>query len=196
MIRYTLAQLPNLITLFRIALVPPIAVLLLRDEYRPALGLILIAGVSDGLDGWLARVGNWRSRFGAALDPFADKLLLVVTFSCLWWQGLLPSWLVAVVILRDLYLVLGGLIYNHWFERIELVQPSRISKINTALQIGLALLAVIGAAWPASLPDNLMFFATRLVLATTVITFIDYAWVWSRRAQQVGIKKQHMKSPK
>lgn len=188
--RSYLAQLPNIITLCRIAAVPPIAVLLLREEYRLALALIFIAGLSDGLDGWLARVGNWRSRFGAALDAFADKLMLVVTFSCLWWQGLLPTWLVMVVVLRDVYLVLGGLIYNHWFERIDLVQPSRISKINTVLQIALALLAVITVAWPLSLPDNVMYLMTRLVLATTLITFIDYAWVWSLRARQVGLKSK------
>lgn len=189
--RQYFALLPNIITLARIALVPPIAVLLLREEYRPALGLIFVAGISDGLDGWLARVGGWRSRVGAALDPFADKLLLVVSFACLWWQGLLPSWLVAVVILRDVYLVLGGLIYNHWFERIELVEPSRISKINTFLQIGLALLVVVDAAWPMTLPDNVLFLTTRLVLFTTVVTFADYAWTWSQRARRVGLKRHH-----
>lgn len=188
--RQYFAQLPNLITLCRIALVPPIAVLLLREEYRPALALIFIAGVSDGLDGWLARVGGWRSRLGAGLDPFADKLLLVVSFSCLWWLGLLPTWLVAIVVLRDLYLVLGGLIYNHWFERIDLVAPSRISKINTALQIGLALLVVFDAAWPSMLPDNIVFLLTRLVLFTTLVTFMDYAWTWSQRARRVGLKSR------
>ncbi len=183
-----LSQLPNLITLFRIGLVPPIAWQLLHAEYRPALLLVFVAGVSDGLDGWLARWGGWRSRFGAGLDAFADKLLLAATFICLWWQDLLPFWLVAVVVARDLYLVIGGLVYNHWFERIESVQPSRISKWNTALQIGLALSTLADVAWPNLLPENSLFLFNRLVLVTTLVTFADYAWTWSQKARKVGLK--------
>lgn len=171
-------------------LVPPIAWLLLVGDYKTALLLVFIAGLSDGLDGWLARVFGWRTRLGAALDPFADKLLLVVTFSCLWWQGLLPLWLVAVVVLRDLYLVIGGLVYNHWFERIEQVQPSLLSKCNTALQIALALLALAAAAWPTMMPGDVLFFLSRIVLLTTVLTFAHYAWTWSRRAKAVGLKSK------
>ncbi|MDD9892673.1 MAG: CDP-alcohol phosphatidyltransferase family protein [Gammaproteobacteria bacterium] len=189
MSRQLLSQLPNVITLFRIALVPPIAWQLLHAEYRVALVMVFVAGISDGLDGWLARWGNWRSRFGAALDAFADKLLLVVTFSCLWWQDLLPLWLVAVVVARDVYLIVGGLVYNHWFERIDAVEPSRLSKWNTALQIGLAVFTLVGAAWPEFMSAQALFLLNRLVLLTTVITFADYAWTWSLKARDVGIKR-------
>lgn len=186
-----LPWLPNVITVFRIALVPPIALLLLRDDYRLALILVFVAGVSDGVDGWLARAFNWRSRLGAVLDPLADKLLLVVTFSCLGWKGLLPLWLVGMVVLRDLYLVIGGMIYHRWFERIETVSPSYLSKCNTGLQIALALLVLSDAAWPALIPAQLLFVCNRVVLVTTVITFAHYAWTWGRRARVVGLKHQH-----
>ncbi len=186
--RQFLPYLPNAITLVRILLVPPLAWLILRQQYREALLLIFIAGLSDGLDGWLARVGGWRSRFGAALDAVADKFLIVVTFSCLWWQGLLPLWLVVVAIARDACLVVGGFVYNRWFERLEMLNPSRLSKWNTALQIGLMLLAVVAAAWPQLALSEALFYMTRLVLLTTLITFADYAWTWSRRAQTVGLK--------
>lgn len=184
------SYLPNVITIGRIVLVLPIGLYLLREEYRPALWLVFIAGISDGLDGWLARVGNWRSRLGAGLDALADKLLLVTTFSCLWLQGLLPLWLVAVVVLRDVYLVVGGLVYHRYFERIDLLKPSRLSKWNTALQVGLALLVLAHAAWPevgnAVGAEEMLFILNRVVLVTTVVTFADYAWTWSRKAQVVA----------
>lgn len=188
MLSWLLAQTPNLITLIRIALVVPIALLLLAADYQTALLLVLVAGVSDGLDGWLARVGGWRTRFGAGLDAFADKIFLAVSFLCLWWQSLLPLWLAVVVIARDLYLVVGGLIYNHWFERLEMLSPSRISKWNTTLQIGLVVLILVAAAWPHWVPEKLIFVCNRVVLLTTLITFFDYAWTWTQRARQVGLK--------
>ena len=187
---YFLPNLPNVITVFRIALVPPVALLLLRDDYRLALILVFVAGVSDGLDGWLARAFGWRSRLGAVLDPLADKLLLVVTFSCLGWKGLLPLWLVGMVVLRDLYLVIGGVVYNRWFERIDMVSPSYLSKCNTGLQIALALLVMYDVAWPLVIPAPALFVFNRVVLVTTVITFAHYAWTWGQRARAVGLKHQ------
>lgn len=187
--RQFLPYLPNAITFVRILLVPPLAWLLLREQYSQALALIFIAGVSDGLDGWIARVGGWRSRFGAGLDAVADKFLIVVTFSCLCWQGLLPIWLVGIAVARDTCLVVGGLIYNRWFERLETLNPSQLSKWNTALQIGLVLLTVVAVAWPQLELQKALFYMTRLVLLTTLITFADYAWIWSRRAQTVGLKR-------
>ena len=107
----TAAQIPNLICVLRIALVWPIISALVDGRFLVALVLVAIAGASDGLDGYLAKRFNWRSRLGGLLDPLADKLLLVSTFVTLAWLGLTPAWLAALVILRDIVIVTGGLVY-------------------------------------------------------------------------------------
>ena len=107
-----LSHIPNLICVFRIVLVWPIVVSLLDGRYLHSLLLIALAGFSDGLDGFLAKHFDWRSRLGGLLDPIADKLLLVSTFLTLTITGLVPVWLTAVVILRDVTIVSGGLAYH------------------------------------------------------------------------------------
>jgi cardiolipin synthase len=114
------ADIPNLICVVRIILVWPIVVALLDGRYGLALVLILVAGASDGLDGFLAKHFNWQSRMGGLLDPLADKLLLVSVFVALSMTGLVPLWLTAVVISRDLIIVSGGVVYQ-WL--VEPVQP-------------------------------------------------------------------------
>ena len=89
-------DLPNLISVFRIVLVVPIEYLLLQQHYVSAMILFFLAGISDGLDGFLAKRFNWTSRLGSVLDPLADKLLLVCTYLVLGWLGHLPWWLAAM----------------------------------------------------------------------------------------------------
>ncbi|WP_373508037.1 CDP-alcohol phosphatidyltransferase family protein, partial [Thiocapsa sp.] len=102
-----LRDLPNIISVLRLVAVAPVMYLLLRQEYGWALVLFAAAGASDGLDGYLAKRYDWRSRLGGILDPLADKALLVACFLILGWQGLVPVWLVIAVILRDLVIVTG-----------------------------------------------------------------------------------------
>jgi len=103
---------PNLISLLRILLVVPLALCLLSKNYTVALGVFLLAGFSDALDGYLARRFNWSSRLGALLDPLGDKLLMVTTYLLLGLQAVIPMWLVLAVILRDVIIVSGGLLYR------------------------------------------------------------------------------------
>ncbi|MFY8134104.1 MAG: CDP-alcohol phosphatidyltransferase family protein, partial [Aquimonas sp.] len=107
-----LRHLPNALTILRLLLVPPLAVLLLRGEYESALWVAAIAGLTDALDGALARMFRWQSWLGGVLDPLADKLLVVTGYACLWWQNVIPDWLAALVALRDLVIVAGATVWH------------------------------------------------------------------------------------
>ncbi len=162
--------------------VVPIPYLIVDGEYAVALLLFVIAGGSDGIDGYLAVRFNWQTRFGALLDPVADKLLVSGMFITLAWQGLLPVWLAAVVILRDLVIFVGALVYHFLIEPVQ-GEPSRISKLNTALQL-LFLLFVLsraGFAWPQQISLTTLGAA---VLVTAVISGVDYVLRWSDRARK------------
>ncbi|MGC1951001.1 MAG: CDP-alcohol phosphatidyltransferase family protein, partial [Gammaproteobacteria bacterium] len=100
-------NLPNAITVLRFLLVAPIVACLLIDEYSWAFGLFVLAALSDGVDGFLARHYDWHSRLGTYLDPLADKALMTAVYVTLGWQDVLPMWLIALVILRDA-MILGG----------------------------------------------------------------------------------------
>ncbi len=97
----TLAAVPNLICVMRIALTVPVVLLLVEGRYGLTLVLFGIAAASDGLDGWLAKTFGWTSELGKVLDPLADKLLLVSVFITLAWIDLVPDWLAAVAVARD-----------------------------------------------------------------------------------------------
>lgn len=137
-----LRQIPNTLTILRIALVVPFAVMLLREQYMAALVLLFIAGFTDGLDGFLARYFGWRTLFGSIADPVADKILLVTTYLCLGWLGQMPWWLVAVVVGRDVIIFSGAIAY--WFLVGKYQgQPTWVSKVCTFCQIlvGIAIVA-------------------------------------------------------
>lgn len=179
-----LRWLPNAISLFRIVLVPPILILITRDQYAMALLLFFVAGFSDGLDGYLANRFDWHSRFGALLDPVADKLLVGGTFILLAWLGQIPLWLTVIVILRDVIIVGGAMIYNVFVRPIE-ARPTRISKLNTALEL-LFLLFVMsraGFGWPEEISITVLGAAT---VVTVVISGIDYVWSWSKLARGIS----------
>lgn len=115
------SQLPNLISILRIILVVPVILALLKADFVLALVLFAVAGFSDALDGFLAKHYHWQSRLGSILDPLADKLLLVVTFATLTWLGFLPSWLLWLVLGRDVLIVVGALTYHYVVGKFELL---------------------------------------------------------------------------
>ena len=176
----SLSWLPNAISLFRIALVPPILALLLNGRHDIALVLFFVAGFSDGLDGYLAKRFEWHSRSGALLDPIADKLLVAGTFVTLSITGHLPVWLAAIVILRDVVIVGGAMAYNFLVRPVE-GEPTRISKLNTAIELLLVLFVIsrAGFGWPDKITITMLGAA---VLVTVVISGIDYVWSWTNRA--------------
>jgi cardiolipin synthase len=173
--------LPNAISLMRIVLVAPILILILQGSFGWALALFCIAGFSDGVDGYLAKRFDWHTRLGALLDPVADKLLVAGTFITLAYTQDIPLWLAAVVILRDVIIVVGATAYNFLVRPIE-GEPTRVSKLNTALQL-LFLLFVLsraGFGWPEEISITVL---GASVLITVVISGVDYVWSWSRRAR-------------
>lgn len=137
-----MSWLPNAITLLRVLLVIPTALMLWRGEYNWALVLMIVAGISDGLDGYLARRYNWFSRFGAIVDPLADKFLVATMLLVFVLQGHFPWWLLLIIILRDLVIVAGGVIYRVLFGPFEM-SPTLLSKANTAAQIVVVVMALV-----------------------------------------------------
>lgn len=175
-----LRHLPNFICLVRIALIWPTVVALNRADYWQALVLVAVCAISDGLDGWLAKRFNWTSHLGKLLDPLADKLLLVALFLTATWVNLVPWWLTAVVVGRDVMIGGGAVIYRIWFGPLY-GRPTILSKINTGMQLAVALAAILGAA--CGLPTRDMVIALAWVtLLTTVVSGADYLTVFTRRA--------------
>lgn len=130
-----------MITLLRFLLVPAIVFALLTGEMDWALAGFLLAGISDGVDGFIARQFNQRSELGAYLDPIADKLLLVSVFVVLGYMGELPLWLVIAAVSRDALIVGGVLLSTIMGNPVE-VKPIFVSKANTLVQIVLAALVL------------------------------------------------------
>ncbi len=164
--------LPNLFTLARIVLTPFIALAILNNHYSLALWLCFLAGLSDGIDGRLARRFNSTTRLGAYLDPGADKLLVSVVYICLGWAGLIPWWMVGIVFGRDL-LILGMVAWGFLFTTIREFPPSIWGKLSTALQI-LAALLVMGSANGLSVPRQP---ALYIMIAATIWSGLHYAWL-------------------
>lgn len=177
----SLSWLPNAISILRIALVPPILILILRGDFGWALALFWFAGFSDGLDGYLAVRFGWMTRLGGLLDPAADKLLITGLFVTLAYTGDIPVWLAAVVILRDVIIVLGALAYNFIVKPVP-GEPTHISKLNTALQMLFILfvLSRAGFGWPDQITITVLGSA---MLVTVVISGFDYVLSWSTRAR-------------
>lgn len=180
-------DIPNLITVLRILMVIPIMVLLGLQEHRAVLALFAVAGFSDGLDGFLARRYGWRTPLGAILDPLADKFMLVGVYLMLGWNGLIPLWLMLLVILRDAVIVSGAVAYRRLCGDITM-DPTLISKANTLLQILLGLAVIVGAAgWP--LPVWLVTGMIALVALSTFWSGSDYVWQWGRRAHECRARR-------
>lgn len=179
---HILRQIPNILTLLRLVLTVPIAWLLLQEQYALALLWFALAGASDGLDGFLARRFGWISRFGSIVDPLADKLLLVTSYVCLTLVGELPVWLTAVVLLRDLLLVAGGLLFHQLIGPFK-VQPSLLGKSSTVLQIVLVLALLLELSIQPAF-SQVREALQWLVLLLTIGSGADYCRVWVSRFNQ------------
>ncbi len=173
--------LPNAISLLRIALVLPVLWLILNEQFGWALALFVIAGFSDGLDGYLAVRFDWSTRLGGLLDPAADKLLITGMFVTLAYTGHIPVWLAAIVILRDVVIVCGALAYNYFVKPVP-GEPTRVSKLNTALQMLFVLfvLSRAGFGWPDEITITIL---GASILITVVISGVDYVVSWAHRAR-------------
>lgn len=171
----------------RILLVAPVVWALSEHDFVLALTLFAVAGISDGLDGFLAKHFHWESRLGSILDPIADKLLLVASFATLTWLGFLPLWLLWLVLARDLIIVCGGLAYHYFVGQFDLT-PLWSSKINTTLQIALVLMVIVQQQWLQGL-QPVVTIGIWLVVASVINSGTEYVLVWGIRAWR-QIKQQ------
>jgi cardiolipin synthase len=173
---------PNAICIVRIILVAPIVWSLLEGRYGLALGLILMAGLSDALDGFLARRFDWRTRLGGLLDPAADKLLMFAAYVTLAVIGLVPVWFSAMVVGRDLVIITGTIVYQVYVAPVH-GEPTSASKLNTFLQI-LFVLLTISHAWRGQPPMLALRVLGAAILVTITISTVQYVTTGLSRARE------------
>jgi cardiolipin synthase len=171
-------NLPNLITLARLLVVPLAVWLILAGRFGLSFWIFIAAGISDALDGFIAKRFDRRTRLGALLDPIADKTLVVSLYVTLGLSGALPNWLVILVVFRDT-MIIGGFLLTQSIAVPKHYDPLYISKINTALQIILLgfVLARLGLGADAGLLTALLIYA---VAATTTASGLSYLVRWAR----------------
>ena len=178
-------NLPNLITFGRLLSVPVAVYLIMQSAHLAAFVLFVLAGVSDALDGYLAKHNNQTTQLGAILDPMADKTLLVGVYVTLGLQGNLPNWLVVLVVFRDL-LIIGGVMIL-FLVRLEVkMRPLIVSKINTAAQLALAAIVLAELGFRLDI-DGIVIAAIYIVAGTTIISGASYMVSWTR--QMAGIEE-------
>ncbi len=189
-------QIPNIISIIRILLVLPIALALWGHEYLQALLLMFVAGVSDAVDGGLARRFDWTSELGSILDPIADKLLVGVTIVVFTLQGQLPMWAAVIVLSRDALILLGAGAYRLLFEKVGFT-PTFLSKANTAIQISTLLLLLLHlcdfeplSRWAGAMVDPHLFYVLAVL---GVASGADYVVTWGQRAWQQATHKKRAK---
>lgn len=180
----SLRFLPNAISMARVLLVLPLVLAILEGRHSLALTLLVVAGFSDGLDGFLAKRFDWRTRLGGLLDPIADKLLLVSLFVALAYADLVPTELVAIVVGRDVVIVTGAVAYQLLIAPV-MGEPAAISKLNTACQLAMTFLVLTHAAyaWP---PEISLTVLGAAVVFTSVVSGLTYVLRWSVRAWRVA----------
>jgi len=175
-------NLPNVITLLRLAAVPVVAWLILQQRWEAAYWLFLAAAVSDGIDGLLARWLNQLTQLGAALDSIADKALGVVTLVLPTQAGVSPLGVTLAILLRDSIIVLGALSYRGMAGHLE-IHPTWLGKTHMFAEFTLLALVLGGQAGLLALDDwRLPLFVTIFVIA--VASGVQYVWIWSVKARR------------
>lgn len=173
-------HLPNTLTLLRLLLTVPLALAILQRDYSLALAIGLAAGVTDALDGFLARRLNALSRLGAALDPIADKTLITLCFLCFALVGLIPWYLALIVIARDVTIVAGAICYRLAFGPFEFA-ATWLSKSNMFLQIVFCLLILLSQV-SSVIPPQATSWGAMLVIALALASGFDYVLTWTIKA--------------
>jgi cardiolipin synthase (CMP-forming) len=179
-----LRQIPNIITALRILLVIPIALSLLHGRLIATMALFGAAIVSDGADGFLAKRFGWQSDVGSVLDPAADKLLLATVFVVLAVLHLVPAWLMAAAVARDLIIVSGAIVYRVFFGPIE-IRASALSKLNTLCQ-ALYILAVVARAQFVLPARWVVIMLGAVTFLTITVSGIDYVLRYGKAALQAA----------
>lgn len=163
----TVINVPNILTITRLLLTPLFVILLIRDQLTAALMIFFLAGISDGLDGLIARWFNQRTVLGAYLDPVADKVLLMSSYICLAILEIIPAWLTVIVLSRDILIVIGIAIFTLTEKKVR-IRPSLISKCTTAVQLVMVIVSLMA-------PDihQLQGFQKPLLWTTAILTTVS-----------------------
>ncbi len=179
-----LRHIPNIITVFRIIIILPLILMLSKSYYWEAMLLFFIAGLSDGIDGFLAKQFKWQSRLGAILDPIADKLLLVITMLMLCVNQKISWWLFSAAAIRDIIIVIGAYAYHRALGPYDMA-PSRLSKLNTFLQILLLVSILVSLSGitvnDISIPEWYLSGLTVSVYMSILLSCFHYIYVWGGR---------------
>ncbi len=180
----TVLNVPNFLTILRIVAIPAFLILLEDFRYREALAVFVAAGITDGLDGAIARLTHTKTTLGAFLDPAADKALLVSAFIALGFMHAVPRWLVVLVISRDVVIVLGYfLLFVMTGQRMD-VQPSVGGKASTALQllsVTLVLLGLIDPQLVSSGVETTVFYGTGALASAAGLQYMYRGLAWLQR---------------
>jgi cardiolipin synthase len=178
-------SIPNLITLGRILLVPVVVWAITAGEMRVAFVLFLAAGISDAVDGFLAKRFGMATELGAYLDPLADKAMLVSIYVALGITDAVPRWLVILVVSRDIMIV-SAVILSWLVDKPVPLKPLQVSKFNTVAQIALAcvVMASIGFDFDATMAVTAL---TALVTALTLLSIAFYVAEWVRHMNRAEI---------
>lgn len=178
-----LRHVPNLLTTLRLLAAVPLYLCIVNGLDVAAFWVALVAGGSDGLDGWLAKRMRWTSRVGAILDPLADKALMLAALLGLTHTGDVPIWLLGLALGRDLCLVLGGMIYHWRYERLT-PQPSLPGKLTTFVLVLLVLAALAQHAygWP---PQALIRCLGWLCAVALAFSWAHYWRIWNARSHHL-----------
>lgn len=171
-------NLPNLITMMRLVLVPVVIVMIGQERWGAAFVVFAVAGISDAADGILARRLNMRTEFGAYIDPLADKALLVSIYVTLSVIGVLPGWLAIVVVSRDLMIV-AAILVSRLMDRPVEIRPLVISKLNTAAQIGFAGIVLASLAFSME-HEAVLLWGMAIVTMLTLTSAAAYLGGWLR----------------
>lgn len=174
-------NLPNVISMLRLAAVPVVAWLILQGRWEPACWLFLAAAVSDGIDGLLARWLNQMTQLGAALDTVADKALGVVTLVLLTLVGVIPLWVTLTILLRDSIIVLGALSYRGMAGHLE-IHPTWLGKTHMFAEFALLALVLADLARLINI-DAWLTPLFVVVFFIAVVSGVQYVWIWSAKAR-------------
>ena len=177
---------PNLITILRLLLVPIVVVAINQGQWAAAFGVFALAGISDGVDGFIARRFDMRTEFGAYIDPLADKALLVSIYVTLSVVNVLPGWIAIIVVSRDL-MILAAIVVSRLMERPVAIRPLLVSKLNTAAQIAFAGLVLATMAFGGGAGAWLIPAGMWTVAALTVVSGVAYLGRWLRHMADPGL---------
>jgi len=169
MARDAIWTIPNILTIIRILLTPIFVMAYTSENFNLAWILFLIAGLTDALDGFLARIWNQRTQLGAMLDPLADKTLLVTSYICLAAKGWIPAWVAVLVVSRDAIIVGGLALLNFWGVDVKSrIKPIWTSKFTTAAQIIIVLFVMVNRTFDWEFPITLGILMGIMIIATVV----------------------------